>query len=382
MPRAGTVIYALNHGFVGAVTLHCRGLQHRACRALRRPLAMIAEMLQRQPEPSQEQLLELYWNRAGVKRELNSLRRERYALLDKLKEQEGAIMRAHEQLEGLERLLTNPLAASNAMVYFQLRRLWRTCALRVEQLGKELQSQRERRERAQLHEAELARRERRLNAINERVSDLGGKRKVIVDEIRRVEDRLAKTNFVVKLFTGPKLRRRLEGLSRNREVLDGRIEEFAALKEKIQDEPLPEPDALSIESRRVINTMLIALAQHLVVHFAGDNLAMLAKETTEKPVADMKFGDRGECDRLVEKIRAQIEDLRQDRQIAERIKRRADHLSAQLTYRNDTSTVPTASSVAAIPVRVDARVGNAEPRRPIEVNVLAHDYWNLNAQMR
>lgn len=343
---------------------------------------MIAEKLQRQPEPSHEQLLELYWNRASVKRELNSLRRERYALLDKLKEQEGAILRAHEQLEGLERLLTNPLSASNAMVYFQLRRLWRTCALRVEQLGRELQNQRERRERARLHETELARRQRRLNAINERVADLDAKRKVIVDELRRVEERLEKTNFVVRLFKGPKLRARLESLGRNREVLDGRIAEFAELTEKIQGEPLPEPEELSIESRRVVNTMLIALAQHLVVHFSGDNLATLAKETTEKPVADMKFGDRRECDRLVEEIRAQIEDLRQDRQIADKIKRRADHLSAQLTYRNDTNAVPTASSVAAIPVRVDTRIGDAVPRRPLEVNVLAESYWDLNAHMR
>ena len=41
-------------------------------------------------KPDNEQLLKLYWNRAGVKRELNNLRSERYELLDKLKEQEDA----------------------------------------------------------------------------------------------------------------------------------------------------------------------------------------------------------------------------------------------------------------------------------------------------
>ena len=79
---------------------------------------MLAALIEKQRE-SAEQLLKLYWNRAGVKRELKALRRERFELLDKLKEQEGAIVRAQEQLEGLERLLTNPLAAANAMVYFQ-----------------------------------------------------------------------------------------------------------------------------------------------------------------------------------------------------------------------------------------------------------------------
>ena len=63
-------------------------------------------------------------------------------LLDKLKEQEGAIVRAHEQLEGLERLLTDPLAAANAMVYFQLRHLWRVGSQKLEQFGTELKIQR------------------------------------------------------------------------------------------------------------------------------------------------------------------------------------------------------------------------------------------------
>ena len=45
-----------------------------------------------------DELLKLYWNRADVKREVKALRRERLELLDKLKEQEGAIQRAQEQL--------------------------------------------------------------------------------------------------------------------------------------------------------------------------------------------------------------------------------------------------------------------------------------------
>src|SRR5262245_26951962 len=98
---------------------------------------MLGALIERDDDPTSEQLLKLYWNRAGVKRELRALRQERFELLDKLKEQEGAIVRAQEQLEGLERLLTNPLAAANAMVYFQLRHLWRVGAQRLEQFRSE-----------------------------------------------------------------------------------------------------------------------------------------------------------------------------------------------------------------------------------------------------
>jgi chromosome segregation ATPase len=148
-------------------------------------------------EPS-EQLLKLYWNRADVKRELKALQRERFELLDKLKEQEGAIVRAQEQLEGLERLLTNPLAAANAMVYFQLRHMWRVAAQRLEQFGRELQTQREKRERAQLHDAETAKRTRRLDAINEKIEGLKEKKRAADEEHARLEKQLTDMNGLIR----------------------------------------------------------------------------------------------------------------------------------------------------------------------------------------
>ena len=131
---------------------------------------MLSAMLEREGAAPADELLKLYWNRADVKRELKGLRRERFELLDKIKEQEGAILRAQEQLEGLERLLTNPLAAANAMVYFQLRHLWRVGAQRLDQFARELQTQREKRERVQLQDAEIAKRQRRLEAVRKRRS--------------------------------------------------------------------------------------------------------------------------------------------------------------------------------------------------------------------
>ena len=41
---------------------------------------MVANFLERREQVPEEQLLKLYWNRAGVKRELTQLRRERHDL--------------------------------------------------------------------------------------------------------------------------------------------------------------------------------------------------------------------------------------------------------------------------------------------------------------
>lgn len=348
-------------------------------------MVMLATLKPRQDTSQNEQLLKLYWNRAGVKRELRGLRRERYELLDKLKEQESAIVRAQEQLEGLERLLTNPLAAANAMVYFQLRHLWRVAALKLEQFGKELQLQRERRERKQLHDAALSKRARRIGAVEDKLGELQQKRKTVIEEGLRFQKRLERTNALMRLFKGPGLRRRLAALATNRQMLEERIAEYRELIEKIQGEPLPEPEDLTVESRRLINGAVIAFAQHLVVHFCEHDLAKLAKTATQCPVADMKFGDRRQCDRMVERIRERIEELRQDKSVADRVKRRTDLLLGELAYRNETDTVPRDDAVATIRVEIGAAPGVPARRAtdaPLHVNVLADDYWDINAVLR
>lgn len=345
---------------------------------------MLTNFWGRQEDSSDEQLLKLYSNRAGVKRELNDLRRERHELLDKLKEQEGEIVRAQEQLEGLERLLTNPLAAANAMVYFQLRHLWRVAAKKIEQFSAELKAQREQRERAQLHEAALAKRSRRLSAITEKLDSVVSKQQALLLECGEVEERLDTMNGFKRFFQGARLRRQIAGMVDGNIVLQEKVEELMQLREKIQGELLPEPDGLSLESRRLINCAVIALAQHLCVHFSDYNLVGLTKTATERPVGDMKFGDRRDCDRMVERIRERIEDLRQEANLADEVRRRTDYLVGQALYQNETDAVPTGESVANILPKLPDP-GDEPARRatdaPLPINVLLDEYWDLFASL-
>jgi len=341
---------------------------------------MFSGLIAQQAEPQKEQLLKLYWNRAGVKRELRSLKTERYELLDKLKEQEGAIVRAQEQLEGLERLLANPVAAANAMVYFQLRHMWRVAALRLEQFGSELHAQREKRERSQLHDAAIAKRNRRLSAINEKLKDVMQKRKRMIEEAMRLAQRLERMNVVIRFFRGPRIRHRIQRAQKGRQIFEQKIEEINELIEKIDGEPLPELEGLTLESRRLINAAVIAFAQHLVIHFSEYGLASLAKAATQRPVADMKFGDRQDCDRMVERIRERIEELRQDKKLADRVKQRADSLIKELNYGHETDSVPMVDCVASISQGDES--ARHDSGSPVRINVLHDDYWDMYTILR
>lgn len=339
--------------------------------------------LAKQDRTPNEQLLKLYWNRADVKRELNSLKRERFELLDRLKDQEGEIERAKEQLDGLERLLVNPVAAANAMVYFQLRHLWRVAAKRLEQFAADLEQKCEAHERKQLQDAASAKRRRRLDAVNNNWAALKKKRKAVAAEAGALVEKLENLNPIMRFFRAGRMRADIHRIRRHQLELDEKLTELEHLADRIQGEPLPEPEGLSIESRRYINTSVIALAQHLTLHFAANNLAAQALSATHRTVGDMKFGNRRECDRMVECIRDRIADLKQEKHITKLVMRRAKHLASEFSYRNQTDAAPSSFSTPTItPIPSGDNRGRRSADEPLRINVLADDYWDLGSFLR
>jgi len=328
-------------------------------------IASLIKLPGRQGEPSDEELLKLYWNRASVKRELSALRRERHDL---------------QELDSLERLLTNPLAAANAMAYFQFRHLWRVAALRLEQFSKELSAQRERKERAKLHEAALEKRKRRLDILNEKLQSLLIKERNLVHEAQTLQQRLDAMNGFKRLIKGTGIKRRIAGLNKGCEALQIRTNEIKETQASIKGEPLPDISGLSLESRRLINLAVLALGQELVLHFAEHNLASSAKASTERPVSDMKFGDRRDCDRLVDRIRSRLSELKDQKQIADAVKLRTDYLLSVATYSDESSSVPLSEAFASIPPHVPGLTETPSKRAsdaPLRINVLADDYWDV-----
>jgi hypothetical protein len=101
----------------------------------------------------------------------------------------------------------------------------------------------------------------------------------------------------------------------------------------------------------------------------------------------MKFGDRRDCDRMVERIREKIEELKQQKTFADQVKRRTDLLLTEVKYRNDTDSVPSVECVQLIARAPGAQANELDLMRratdaPLRINVVADDYWDLLAVMR
>jgi hypothetical protein len=85
---------------------------------------------------------------------------------------------------------------------------------------------------------------------------------------------------------------------------------------------------------------------------------------------------------MVERVREKIEELKQQKTLADHVKRRADQLLTEVKYRNETDSVPTVDCLQVVSRSPGAQTSDGEPARrssdaPLRINVLADGYWDL-----
>jgi hypothetical protein len=323
-----------------------------------------------------ERLLQLYWNRAELKKELSRLQDERHKLLEQLRSHEATFVRHSEQLLHLEEFLGNPETGAHALVYFQLRSLWRATSAKVARFAQQLQQQQTDREQRryqlefdQTRRQQLAEFDRRITAARSRSETLEAQLKLEEAELEQMRG-----------FWNYSRRRRLaETIATEREQWDVAVTEVTDLSDDrtaLEEKAPPPFEGISIDGRRIVNTAVIAYAQQLVAQLSGGGLAVLAKETTSKRVFDVKYGTREECSRLMLMLREALLAIKNEKDDLSVLKERTESLRAVAAYRSDADTVPLTDSIGAMPVP-PAPVSGLETGNRAGVNVLVDDYWDL-----
>lgn len=323
-----------------------------------------------------ERLLRLYWNRAALKKELSRLQDERHRLLERVRTQEGATGRALEQLRVLEEYLGNPEIAMHALVYFQLRALWRAGSAKLARFAAQLRRQQADREhRRQLIEFDQARR-RQLADLDRRIEDARAQAQTLEAQLEILNAKLAAMRGFWNYF---RRRRLLEQTERERARWDSAVMQVTDLCDDRADlESMPSPSfaGLSVDGRRLVNTAVIAYAQQLAASLSEGGLAMLAKETTTKRLFDVRYGAPEDCARLMALLREALALLDDESEDLGGLKERTDVLRASAAYRSDADTVPLTDSIGTLPAP-PAPVSGLETANRAGVNVLVDDYWEL-----
>jgi hypothetical protein len=317
--------------------------------------------------PEEERLMQLFQNRAGLKKAYADLKGELHMLRDRLKQQEGATIRVQEQLDALGELLGDPRGGYGALVFFQLRALWKTCHEQLGGFAGELTRQQEARETAK-HQSECeAIRTLRLGSVDDRYRAAAGE----ADERRQhqleAQRKLAGLTRFWHYFERRRQQKALLALRGALVAADAAVGELHAERSAIGNEPLPEFPGLSLPARRTVNLAVIAYAELLCEQVDGFALVARTKESVSRRVHDMSFGERAECENYMQRVQAAIAAVSNQKQINSAVKTRLDRLRTTCEYRNGADTVPTADSVVAA----------CKPSSGQGWNVLAEDYWDV-----
>jgi predicted nuclease with TOPRIM domain len=340
-------------------------------------LGNIRQLLPGSRQPVEdERLLQLYWNRAELKKELSRLQDERHSLLEQIKKQEGAAIRAREQLEVLEQHLGDPDVATHAMVYFQLRALWRICAGKIERFAQQLrQQQQDRERRRQLIEFDQARR-RQFAEFDRRLAAARAEAGSLEAQVQHMESELAAMRGFWNYFRRRKLAEDLEAVRVSWDTAATQVTDLSDDRAEVENQTPPAFAGISIDGRRIVNTAVIAYAQQLASLLSTGGLAMLAKETTAKRVFDISYGSREDCVRLMSQLREAGILIAGENEDLGGLKECTDALRGRAAYRSDADTVPLTDSIGTLALAA-APVSGLESINRTGINVLVDDYWDL-----
>jgi hypothetical protein len=314
----------------------------------------------------EERLMQLFQNRAGLKKAYADLKDEFHILRDRLKQQEGATLRVQEQLDALGDLLADPATGFGALVFFQLRGLWKTCHQQLSKFAADLTRQQEARETAR-HAAECeATRNMRLADVDERLQAAAAEADAHREGLAAAQAELSRLTAFWHYFRRRRQQRALESLRQGLGVADSAVGELHAEKSAILAEAPPEFAGISLAARRNINLAIISYAESLCDHVDQFGLAARTKEAVARRVHEMAFGSRAECEDYMQRVQKAQAVIANHRQITAAVKGKLERLRATSEYRNLADTVPTADSLSA----TSAASQN-------QWNVLAEDYWDL-----
>ena len=342
-------------------------------------LVLDAEPTVRRKGSHDERLLDLFWNRAELKKRFSQLKSELDARADEIKEKDAQIARVQAEKRALEGALAGTETAYAAIAYYHLRGLWDCARLQLESFCEELsKQQRDRERKKQIMEFNQSR-ERQLAEVSGRIATVKAEADNARQQLKEMEEEFASLGGLLNYFRRRHMAPQVQLQRDYYEQVRASIETLFDRRIKLESQPWPEAGSLTCEGKRVINLAVIAMAQHLYLHFSDNDLSGLARATTLKRLQDMDFGTQHECEYLMHRTSEAVLSMKNDRGFAGPLRERAKYLRTIADFRDDADTVPVAGSIGQIVTAVPGvEVGSAVASIPHDVNVMVEDYWGLS----
>lgn len=295
-----------------------------------------------------EKLLELYWNRAELKKEFAKLRDQTFRLREEIKAREGARVRLQQKLDQLESLLLDPDWMYNVVAFYQLRALNERCRLKLANFAEQMKQQRERKQHGRCIEEWKSRRRVKIEALGHELDELRAAQERLEGRLQSERQQFAAMGLLARLFRKRSVTRALDAIAAE---LSAAREADAVLVEKlerIRAGRAPDTQGLDVASKRSINFMILSFAQQLYLHFAVNDLAALGREAAAKSAGTIRYGARDACESLVASVEERIRAFQQTPLDLKVLERRARVLADAAIFPGSDEAVPEPASVATL----------------------------------
>ena len=337
-------------------------------------MTSLTGLFKAEPEEVQDndKLVDLFRNRAELKKEFAALRDEKYQLQDRVKQHEGATARVQQKMDHLESLLLDRDWVHNVVAFYQLRRMAAHCNAKLARFAEQLKQQREQKAQSKVMAEWSAQRDAKSAEVQQSLEERRLKTQMLEDQLQAERHKLTTMNGVSKMLRGKALDAEIEQIALRIEHSQAKEAELLQSLEGVQSASPPDPEGLDVATKRSINFMILSFAQQLYLHFDEDNLAAMAKEASEKSVGAVNYGTKYECDEIIASIEERWDTMESATEHAEVMKKRAQLIAEHAMFRNDDDVIP-APGTAATVYAIDA---NGVVKRR-DANLIGDNYFGI-----
>ncbi len=293
-----------------------------------------------------EKLLELYWNRAELKKEFASLRDETLRLQEQIVEKDGSRARLQQKLEHLENLLLDTDWVYNVVVYYQLRAFNQRCESKLARFAEQLKQQRERRRHSKVIDVWNDQRDEEAQALHARLGEQRMQMQMLEDQLQSERHRFSMMGGIARFFRRRSITKTLDGIAGQMGESQLRESELLAALEEVKCRVAPDTEGLDIPSKRGINFMILSFVQQMYLQFQEGGLAGMAKESGDKSAGAINYGTKADCDLIVEAVRQRGDSMDNVSDYADVLQQRAKLIAEKALFRLDDDAVPVAGSVS------------------------------------
>ena len=325
----------------------------------------------------EKHLIKLYRNRAELKKEFKRLRDERYTLEQQLEKKDQELGKSRGELVSFEALLAEPATAFNTVVFFQLRGIWEDCSGRVKKLVLEMTQMRETRER-QLYVAEFSKAQgNRAGKFKVKESALEAEQEEFTQVIEKLQKHCDELKGFWNFFNRRDFRVQIHENETQRQELIKKSSQLAQKRQEIEAEQPPEFSGLSLQGKRAINLVGLAITHHLYEHYSSGGVYKLVRAATVGKAHNARYGDQAACEKIMKRINELRLALDNQKSFNQILRERTERIKSIVSYRKDEDCVPLAKSLAKLP----SSAGQKDVNLLENVNLIGDQVWDVHIAM-